>query len=109
MKLKISNKHFAIAGLAVVLATAFYHFQLTGLRTLAAMAIFFSLPFYLILGRFNIENDERIFFSFFIGLGLFSTTVFYVGRVVPSYRLSIAAAFIVLLLVFVFLKRIKKN
>ena len=108
LKLKISSKHFALAGLAIALATAFYHFQLTGLKALAAMGIFFSLPFYLILGKFNLEKDERLFFSFFIGLGLFSTIVFYVGRIIPSFRISVGAAFLSLLILYFVLKRIKK-
>lgn len=107
MKLKISNRHVAIAGFVAALLTAAYYFGIAGARTLAGLALFFFLPFYLILGRVKIEADERVFFAFFLGLGLFSAVVFYVGRLVPHYRLAVAIAFVLLLLL-PFALRLKK-
>ena len=112
MKLTISNKNIAIASLIAVFGIVANLFGITGIRTLAAVLIFFFLPFYLILRRFQLDGDEKIFFAFFMGIGLFSTIVFYVGRVIPSFRLATAIAFIGLLLapflVPILLKRFKK-
>jgi len=106
---KISNRNIAIAGFVLALITAFYYFQLTGVRTVAAIAVFFFLPFYLILRKLNIDGDEKVFFAFFLGLGLFSTIVFYVGRVIPSYRAAVAVAFVALMLVPFILKIILRR
>ncbi len=108
MKLKISSRNVAIAGLAASLAAAAVIFGMVGVRTVAAMAAFFFLPFYLIVRKLGIEADEKVFFAFFIGLGLFSTVVFYVGRIIPSFRISVAAAFAALLLLPIVLKKLKK-
>jgi hypothetical protein len=99
LTLKISGKHVVAAGAAVSLAAALYLFGITGGRTLLGIVLFFFLPFYLILRRFAFEQDEKIFFAFFIGIGIFSTLVFYVGRVVPSFRASAAIAFVALVLI----------
>jgi len=108
LKLKISNRNVAIAGLVAVLIAAIILFGLTGFRTIAAITIFFFLPFYLILKKLNIDNDEKVFFAFFIGIGFFSTLVFYVGRVIPSYRLATGVTFIILLLIPLILKLRKR-
>ena len=108
LKLKITNRNVAIAGFVVALLVAANLFGMTGVRTLAGIAVFFFLPFYLILRKVNVEDDEKVFFAFFIGLGLFSTIVFYVGRIIPSYRFDVAIAFVALLSVPFVLKKLKK-
>ena len=108
LKLRIFNKHIVIAGLIAVFVTAANLFGVTGIRTLAAILIFFFLPFYLILRRLDLQSDEKIFFAFFIGIGIFSTIVFYFGRLIPSYKFATGAAFIVLLLIPILLKKLKK-
>ena len=107
MKFRISDKHAAIAGLATAFIAIALISGFTGVRTVAGMIIFFFLPFYLLLGRLNLETHERMFFAFFMGLGLFSTIVFYAGRVIPSYRISTAAVFLALILIAFLIRRIK--
>lgn len=36
-----------------------------------------TLPIYLILRKVDLEEDERIFFSFFLGLGIYPVLVYY--------------------------------
>jgi len=108
LKLKISNRNLAITGFVLVLLVAANLFGLTGVRTLAAIALFFFLPFYLILRKVNVEPDEKVFFAFFIGIGLFSVIVFYIGRIIPSYRLDVGIAFALLLAVPFIIKKFKK-
>lgn len=98
MKLKISDNIVAAAGLAAILIAAANYFGITGIRTVSGMAVFFFLPFYIILRKLPIDKDEKFFFAFFLGLGLFSTAVFYAGRVIPSFRAAVIAAFVILLL-----------
>ena len=97
LKLKISNKHFALAGFVAILIQAYLLFGFTGVRTLLSMAVVFLLPFYLLIRKFSFPRDEAAFFAFFMGLGLFNTGVFYFGRVIPSFRASVVVMFIFLL------------
>lgn len=108
LSLRISSRNVAIAGLAASLIAAAFLFGMTGVRTVAAIVLFFFFPFYILIRKLNIESDEKVFFAFFIGLGLFSTIVFYVGRIIPSFRVSVAAAFVALLLLPIVLKKLKK-
>ena len=98
LTVKLSNRNLALAGLVAALLTGAYYFGITGAMTLLGIAAFFFLPFFLILRKSGIEDDEKVFFAFFIGLGLFSAAVFYAGRVIPSFRASVAVAFVLLLL-----------
>ncbi len=110
LNLKIlSSRNIAIASLAASLIAAAVIFGMVGVRTVAAMAVFFFLPFYLLMRKMSIESDEKVFFAFFIGLGLFSTIVFYFGRIIPSFRISAAAAFILLLLLPFIIKKLGKK
>ncbi len=109
LSLKISSgRNAALAGFAVSLIAAAFLFGMAGIKTVAAIAVFFFLPFYLIMRKLDIEADEKVFFAFFIGLGLFSAVVFYFGRIIPSFRLSVAVAFVALLLLPIILKKFKK-
>ena len=107
--MKLSNSRVALAGLAAVLAVSYYYFGFAGVRTLGAMLLFFFLPFFLILRNFRFDADEQAFFAFFMGIGLFSMAVFYFGRLIPSYRISIILAFIFLLAIAFALKKIKNR
>jgi len=94
---------------AAVLIVAIILFGYVGLRTIIAIALFFFLPFYLIFRPFALENDEKVFFAFFIGIAFFSTAVFYVGRLIPSYRAATAIAFVFLLIIPIVLKLKKRS
>ena len=107
--MKLSNSRVALVGLAAVLVVAYYYFGFAGVRTLGAMLLFFFLPFFLILRNFRFDSDEQAFFAFFMGIGLFSMAVFYFGRLIPSYRISIILAFIFLLALAFALRELKKR
>lgn len=108
LSLRLSSRNVAIAGLAASLIAAAFLFGMTGVRTVAAIVLFFFLPFYILIRKLNMESDEKVFFAFFIGLGVFSTIVFYVGRIIPSFRISVAVAFVAFLLILVLIKKLKK-
>ncbi len=96
MRSRMNKKLIAlISGIAVVLAFGLLLFGFTGVRTLAAMMILFILPAYLIM-RIFFGDEEAIFFSLFISLGIFPILVWFVNRVIPSFRVSVAVVFLVL-------------
>lgn len=83
-----------VAALAVILAGAL--FGLAGVRTVLGIILFFILPGLLLLRNSAFDFEERIFFSLFAGLGLFPLLVFVLNRVLPSLRMSIIAALVII-------------
>ena len=94
--------------LIVILFASYYIFGITGLRTIGGLILLFFLPVYLILDNFNIEKDEKIFFSLFIGIGIFPVIVFYLNRIIPSLRITLATAVIILSGIGISTRRYKK-
>ncbi len=84
-------------------------FGITGARTIIAIPLFFFLPFYLILNNFELPAGEKIVFSFFIGLGIFSSFVYYISILVSSVRIAIAITFVILIAAAFLIKRLKKK
>ncbi|MBS3097347.1 hypothetical protein J4209_00975 [Candidatus Woesearchaeota archaeon] len=99
-KLKIKNNDILVGVLIAILIALFLFllFGLTGIRVAFAILLM-TLPFYLILNNFELTILEKILFSFFIGLGIFSTLVYGLALVVNSIRLAIAIAFILLIVI----------
>lgn len=80
----------------VCAAFFFFRFSTAGIIVAAISALFFLLPFYLILGYFGFAVEERLVFGYFLGLGLFSAIAYYVGFLVGSLRLAAIITFIML-------------
>lgn len=97
-KLLKDNK-FAILLIAIIAAFFFTLFGITGVRTILGLLLLFFLPPYLIFKNFNLPLGEKIAFSFFIGLGVFPTCVYYLGLLFSSMRLAILISFILLMAV----------
>ena len=90
-----------------VLVFSFVLFGTTGIRVVLGI-ILVSLPFYLILNNFQIEQSEKFVFSVLLGLTLFPSLVYIFGLVV-SFRIGIAAAFVLFLVLAIFLWRKKRS
>jgi len=88
---------FALLILAIIVAFFLIVFGITGAKVILGFILFFFLPTYLIFKNFDIEPEEKIAFSFFIGLGIFPTFVYYIGLLISSMRWSIAISFVLLL------------
>lgn len=88
-----------------VLIFSFVLFGIAGARVVFGLLIA-SLPFYLILGSFNIAQGEKIVFSILLGLTLFPSLAYLLGFMV-SFRIAIAIAFIVFIGMAVALKKFK--
>jgi apolipoprotein N-acyltransferase len=109
LKIKLGNKELII-GIGILMILFFQIlFGITGVRTITGVFLFFFLPFYLILDNFNLERNEKIVFSFFMGLGIFSTFVYYLGILVGSIRIAMVITFILLMVVAIMLKKFKKS
>ena len=95
MKLNDESKElivgFAIAFL-IVLTFAFFKFGATGMRVVAGVA-FVTLPFYLIMRKFDFTESERFVFSILLGITVFPSLVYAFGLVI-SFRVAIAVVFV---------------
>lgn len=95
-----------LVSLAVIALAALALFGFTGFSTIIGIAVLFVIPPLLLLKNSSLDVEEKIFFSLFMGIGLFSLLVFSVNQVLPSFRLSILTAFIFVVIVAFFLPRI---
>ncbi len=102
-KLKITTRNLVIICTAIIFLFSFFLFGLTGLRTIGTIFGMF-LPAYLIMSNFDIEEEEKVFFSFFIGLTIFPLLVWYMNIFIASLTVSIIITFILLSAVGLFLK-----
>ncbi|MBU0580503.1 MAG: hypothetical protein KKA19_04935 [Candidatus Margulisbacteria bacterium] len=80
----------------IVLTFFFWLFKINGVLVVGAMFLFFFLPYYLVIKNFDFTRLEKVFFSFFIGWGLFPTAVYYLAIVISSMRLSILISVVLL-------------
>ena len=111
MKLSSETKEliaFASVILLVVLAFSYYFFNITGIRVVLGI-ILMSLPFYLIIGNFNVPEGEKFVFSLLLGLTLFPSFAYLLGLII-SFKISIIVVFIELVIAaFIFMKYKKKK
>lgn len=105
--MKITNKKILGICVFLVFLSSFFIFGFLGVKTILVIIMLFFLPSYSILSYFKLEEDEKIFFSFFIGLGLFPLAVWYVDRMLVSLKLSTVLTFLIVVSVGVFLNRKK--
>ena len=84
--------------IAIILVFFFYILGFSGAMSALGIVLIFFLPTYFILNNFNLENDERIIFSFFIGVGIFPSIAYWLGTLM-SFRISIFITFLILLII----------
>jgi len=103
-------EYFGFAGIviAVILIFLFFILGIKGLMTGIALILFLDVPFYLILDNFELENDEKLIFSFFLGAGIFSSIAYWIGYFI-SFRISIFLTLILLLLAAFLIKKLYKR
>lgn len=79
------------AGLAI-LVFALLLFGISGFKSLAVFLLFFVLPAYAIISRFDLDFGEKLFFALFVSLGVFPIAVWLLNKFLPSFRVSTVAA-----------------
>lgn len=104
--MKIKN-NLIIGVIIAVLLFFFILFSLTGLKLIIGIGLLYILPFYLILDRFDLDKTEKIVFSFFIGIGILPSIVYYLGILFNSIRIAIVVTFVLLILIGLILKKLK--
>lgn len=111
--MKINNylpKDLAIFLSAAALIIALFSFALfgvTGIRIFLGI-IMMWLPFYFILGNFEISQGERAVFSIIFGVTLFPSIAFLIGFLI-SFRMAIAVTFLLLVGAAFLISRLKKK
>ena len=95
---KIEN--FGFIGILAALTLVFFYSILgfSGMMAALGIILLFIVPFYLILDNFDLGQDEKIVFSFFIGVGLFPAIAYWLGMFI-SFKIAIFITFIALLAV----------
>jgi|WetSurMetagenome_2_1015567.scaffolds.fasta_scaffold1691146_1 hypothetical protein len=107
-QIHISTKYVALLCFAAVIISGYVLFNGTGALVLFAMALFLVVSPYAILRNFSLEEDEKWFFSLFIGLGMFSTVVWAIGRLMPLNVAIIVTMATIALVSFALHKYLKK-
>lgn len=82
----MDNKIIWGLSFAIILATGYLTFGLNGVKALGGFILFFFLPTYLLLWKFDIE--ERIIFSIFASVGLMPAIIYWLGTII-SFKLAI--------------------
>jgi len=105
-----SKEDLGFIGIVVAIVLIFFYIILgfSGMMSALGIILLFIVPTYLILDNFDLRQDEKIVFSFFIGVGVFPSIVYWLGLFI-SLKIAIFISFIVLVaigfLVGKFLKR----
>lgn len=108
MKIRLDDKTTIAIILVLIALFSFIFLGFVGFKVIFGFLLVFFLPFYLILGNFDLSRSERVAFSFFIGVGLFPAIVYWLG-VLMSFKLAILLTFVLLLIVGFVLRRYKKK
>ena len=109
--MKLPNfKQIGFVLLAAALILAFFYFVLgfSGMMTALGIMLLFMLPTYLILNNFDLEQDEKIIFSFFIGVGIFPAITYWLGMLI-SFRIAIFITFAILVTASFIIRKLKKK
>ena len=96
--LKIENLGFIGISIAVILLFFYLILGFSAMMAVFGIIMLFIAPIYLILDSFDLEQDEKIVFSFFIGVGIFPTITYWLGMIM-SFRIAIFITFLVLIIV----------
>ena len=98
--------------IGVILAVALVFFYailgLSGMVSALGIILIFIVPTYFILDNFELENDEKIIFSFFISVGVFPSIAYWLG-ILMSFKLAILITFAILLAAGFLVKKLKKK
>ena len=103
-------KQIGFGLLAAALILAFFYFVLgfSGMMTALGIMLLFMLPTYLILNNFDLEQDEKMVFSFFIGIGIFPAIAYWLGMII-SFRIAIFLSFMLLISASFIIRKLKKK
>jgi hypothetical protein len=87
-KLKISRKQLLIIPVLIILIAVFFIFSFTGLKLFLGFILLIFYPAYLISKLLDIDENEKLFFSFFIGIIFMPLLLWYIDRLIRNIVLS---------------------
>ena len=105
-----SKDDLGFIAIVVVIVLIFFYIILgfSGMMSALGIILLFIVPTYLILNNFDLGQDEKIVFSFFIGVGIFPSIVYWLGIFI-SLKIAIFISFIVLVVVGFGVRKILKR
>ena len=96
MKLpKIENLGAIGISIAVILLFFYLILGFSAMTAVLGIILLFIAPIYLILDNFDLEQGEKLAFSFFLGAGIFPSIVYWMALFI-SFKASILITFVVL-------------
>ena len=93
---KIENIGFIGIAIVVILAFFFFILGFSGMMAALGIILLFTASIYFILKNFELGQDEKLVFSFFLGVGIFPAITYWPGFLI-SFRASIFLSFIILI------------
>ena len=87
-------EHIGFIGIAITVTLLFFNYilGLSGMLSVFGIIFLFIVPIYLAMSSFDLAQDEKIVFSFFIGVGIFPSITYWLGTLI-SFRISILITF----------------
>ena len=91
-------KNIKLIGIVVAVILIFFYFILgiPGMLAVLGIMLLFIVPTYFILDNFELDQDEKIVFSFFMGTGIFPSIAYWIGMII-SFRIAIFITFVVMI------------
>ena len=83
-----SDMIFAACIIAAACIFFYYILGISGALSIFGIALIFCFPTYMILRNFDIDSEEKILLSFFIGIGIFTPISYWIGMFI-SFRIAI--------------------
>ena len=105
---KIENIGFIWSMVGIALIFSYLILGFSGMMAVVGIVLLFMLPIYLILNNFELEQDEKIIFSFFIGVGIFPSITYWLGLLI-SFRIAILITFVMLLITAILVINFRKE
>ena len=97
--MKDEVEKYRIIGIILIVAMAFFYYilGLGGMMSILGIFLLFIAPMYFILGNFGLEEDEKLVYSFFIGVGILPSLAYWAGLFI-SFKIAVLVSFIVLII-----------
>lgn len=97
--MKVEMEKYKVMGIILIAAMAFFYFilGLDGMISVLGIFLLFIVPMYLILDKFDLEEDEKLVYSFFIGVGILPSLAYWAGLFI-SFKVAILVSFIILII-----------
>ena len=97
--MKAEMKGYTGMGIILIAAMAFFYFilGLAGMVSVLGIFLLFIAPMHLILDNFELSRDEKMIFSFFIGVGVFPSLAYWIGMLI-SFKAAIIISFVILII-----------